>query len=259
MTRLIHKLSDSIDLSSPVNFLLALLACVMATCILAHTISIWAFNIRTPEMMAVYSSIISEQTLITSFVISTFFFTISLSLIRHINELRQELVLKVKYDNLTGLLSREAFLNEMERKDSLQREDAFLLIDADFFKRINDKHGHGVGDKALVTITEALKKGIRSSDAIGRIGGEEFAVHLSNVDKKLALDIAERLRENVLGANETFDYEGVDLSISIGVVVYKRKIDLPTLMQKADELLYAAKENGRNRVEHVLLGSAIMA
>ena len=246
----INRVLDRVNLSSPKTFLAILLACVLITCALSVYISVVAFNIRTPEMMAMYAYEIKHQTIITSGILSTFFFSIFLYLLNHINNLRSALKEQLRYDDLTGLLTREAFLEDFKQHKVQGKNDAFLIIDADFFKVINDTHGHQAGDKALVTITEALKRGIRKSDTIGRIGGEEFAVHLKNVNYDLAVDIAERLRENVKAANKTFDLEDVDLSVSIGAVIYKEKIDLPTLMKKADRLLYKAKENGRNRVEH---------
>lgn len=148
-------------------------------------------------------------------------------------------------------------MNEVKNNETSCETNAFLLIDADFFKRINDTHGHQVGDKALVIITNALKEGIRSSDYIGRIGGEEFGAYLKDTDKERTLEIAERLRLNVKQANTIFGYPDIDLSVSIGAVVYEQNIQLPNLMKKADELLYKAKENGRNRVEHLFLNQAL--
>jgi len=246
----IHKVLDKVNLSSPTTFLAVLLACVLTTCVLSVYISVVAFNIRTPEMMSMYTYEIKHQTIITSGILSTFFFSIFLYLLKHINSLRNILKEQIRHDNLTGLLTREAFLEDFKQHKVEGKNDAFLIIDADFFKVINDTHGHLAGDRALITITKALKNGIRKSDTIGRIGGEEFAVHLKNVNYDLAVDITERLRKNVKEANHNFDLEGVDLSVSIGAVIYKEEIDLPTLITKADRLLYKAKENGRNRVEH---------
>ncbi len=255
----IDKLLERLNLSSPLYFFLTLAGCVLVTCFLSDIISTIAFNIRTPEMMAIYEYEIREQTLITTFLLSTVFFALLLYILNYVNEVRHALSRQVRYDSLTGLLTREAFLGDFKKQKVQKKNDAFLIIDADLFKTINDTHGHLAGDRALIQITEALKKGIRKTDTIGRIGGEEFAVHLKGVNYQLAVDIAERLRENVKAANESFDLEDVDLSVSIGAVIYKEKIDLPTLMTKADRLLYKAKENGRNRVEHNRINNTAIA
>lgn len=255
----VYKILDRINLSSHTNFIAILLGCVLLTCALSDAISLYAFNSSLPEMMAVYEVAIRKQTFITTFMLSATFFCFFLYLLKHTNYLRKELEDKIRRDSLTGLLTREAFLEDFKKQKIEANNDAFLIIDADLFKSINDTHGHLAGDRALVHITNALKKGIRKSDSIGRIGGEEFAVHLRGVNYELAVDIAERLRKNVKAANESFDIEGVDLSVSIGAVIYKEKIDLPTLMTKADRLLYKAKKNGRNRVEHNRINSKAVA
>lgn len=255
-----NTIANRINLSSPINFCFAVIACVLTTCFLSDIITVYCFNIRIPDVMAKHEAEIRLQTFITTASISTVFFSAMLLLIRHVNHLRSALSEEIRYDTLTGLLSREAFLNEVKDNEKIRGINAFLLIDADFFKRINDTHGHLVGDEALITMTNALQQGVRSSDFIGRIGGEEFGVHLKNVDKARALEIAERLRLNVKETNTTFGYADIDLSVSIGAVVYEETIALPDLMKQADELLYKAKKNGRNRVEHIMLrGSAISA
>ena len=246
----VYKILDRINLSSHTNFFFILIGCVLTTCALSDAISLYAFNSSLPEMMIKYEVEIRNQTFITTFILSTTFFSFFLYLLKHTDYLRKELEDKIRRDSLTGLLTREAFLEDFKKQKVEANNDAFLIIDADLFKTINDTHGHLAGDRALIQITQALEKGIRKSDSIGRIGGEEFAVHLKNVNYELAVDIAERLRKNVKAANENFELEDVDLSVSIGAVIYKEKIDLPTLMTKADRLLYKAQENVRNRVEH---------
>ena len=250
MSSRLNKILDRVDLSAPVNFFLVLTGCVLTTCFLSDWISTTAFNLKAPQMMAVYEAEIREQTLITTLILSTLFFSIFLYLMKHIDDLRKLMAEQIRHDSLTGLLTREAFVDDFESQEVDETKDAFLIIDADLFKKINDTHGHIIGDKALIKIAEALKKGIRKTDTIGRIGGEEFVVHLKDVNYKHAVTIAERLRQNVKEANKSFEFEGVDLSVSIGAVIYDEDIDLTTLITKADELLYMAKDSGRNRVMH---------
>ncbi len=174
------------------------------------------------------------------------------ALIRRIELLRRQLHEVVRTDDLTGLLSREAFLHDFRAEfEDCDEEvsDAFLIVDADFFKKINDNHGHIAGDRALVAITNALQKGIRATDRIGRLGGEEFAIHLRGVNKERALEIAERLRKNVMAASHEAEIPDLKLSVSIGAVFYNSKQDVVSLLIAADRQLYRAKDNGRNRVE----------
>lgn len=168
---------------------------------------------------------------------------------------RRKLENTVRHDGLTGLLSREAFLSDVRADlacvcEDARLEEAFLIVDADFFKKINDRHGHIAGDKALLAITGALKKGIRSTDRIGRLGGEEFAIQLRRVDRETALEIAERLRKNVAEAAPIADMPDLKLSVSIGAVTYSSKRELVELLIAADKLMYRAKDNGRDRVEY---------
>lgn len=258
MDKIYEQLIKKLDISTPKTFITVYLGFVIVTCLLADFISTTSFSYFTPGLMEQFGYEVHVQTFVTTFIISGLFFLIFLSQLKRIDHLRRVLSHRIKHDDLTGLLTREAFLENVVR-DNIEIKDALLIIDADFFKNINDQHGHLVGDRALIHITQALKKDIRKSDSIGRIGGEEFAVHLKNVTSQRALEISERLRENVREANATFDVEGVDLSVSIGTVVYEETIALPALMNKADRLLYKAKEKGRNRVEHTQLSSAEFA
>ncbi|MGI9352590.1 MAG: GGDEF domain-containing protein [Rhizobiaceae bacterium] len=173
-------------------------------------------------------------------------------LIHRTETLRRELEHVVRLDDLTGLLSREAFLEDFRNECAQPGDDvsdAFLIVDADFFKKINDSHGHIAGDRALVAITDALSCGIRDADRIGRLGGEEFAIHLRGVDKDKAMEIAERLRTNVMAASGNAEIPDLKLSVSIGAVFYDKKQDIVSLLTAADQQLYLAKGNGRNRVE----------
>ena len=207
--------------------------------------------INLPVLYDHHFAVLQLQTLIVStFSLPVFFMLFAITrkkelLSRQLNEV-------VRTDGLTGLLSREAFLDDFKAENSDRKgevRDAFLIVDADFFKAINDTHGHIAGDKALVAITEALQRGIRSSDKIGRLGGEEFAIHLRDVTKERAKQIAERLRLNVIDASTEAGIPDLRLSVSIGGVFYKTHHDVVSLLIAADKQLYRAKNNGRNRVE----------
>jgi diguanylate cyclase len=133
---------------------------------------------------------------------------------------------------------------------------ALLVVDADYFKGINDRYGHSNGDVALKLIAERLKEEVRANDLVGRIGGEEFGVFLPRVDAASALEIAERIRRAV--AHSAFAPSGVPapISVSIGAAVFHGPISYERLFATADSLLYEAKYLGRNRVAY---GAATLA
>lgn len=152
-------------------------------------------------------------------------------------------------DQMTGLLNRTTFI----RRASEQSEGlsgAVLLVDVDNFKRINDLHGHHVGDTVLQRVAETLKVSIRSTDFCGRLGGEEFAVLLQNCDIDIALAMAERLRINV--GELRLSIPGgqiVTPTISVGVASQKGGHPFEETLQHADRAMYRAKRLGRNRVQ----------
>ncbi len=255
---LIMFLVTKIDLSSRTVFLAVWLACILATCTLAMAIAYTSFEAYLPLIAIQHKSVILNVTFLTTLVISVPAFLFFLSLIRHINSLRTQLGYKVRHDALTGLLAREAFLNDFEEEHSEkenERPDAILVIDADHFKKINDEHGHLAGDKALVAITDAVRKGVRETDRIGRLGGEEFCVYLTNVNMSLARNIAERVRRQVRQASNELGIPGIELSVSIGLVSYSsRQLSCTRILAMADTLLYRAKDGGRDRVEALMVG-----
>ncbi|MEM9329824.1 MAG: GGDEF domain-containing protein [Pseudomonadota bacterium] len=216
-----------------------------------------------PEVYAEKMHVVRMHTWLVSSLLAFPVLAGFLVFIRHIELLRKDLKQIIRRDDLTGILSREAFLedlrSELAQESQDEVSDAFLIVDADFFKKINDNHGHIAGDRALVAITNALKKGIRASDRIGRLGGEEFAIHLKHVDKKTAQEIAERLRKNVMASSHEAEIPDLQLSVSIGAVFYNTKQDVVSLLTAADRQLYKAKDNGRNRVEFELRDSIARA
>ncbi|MGF6272678.1 diguanylate cyclase (GGDEF)-like protein [Massilia sp. UYP11] len=158
------------------------------------------------------------------------------------------------HDHLTGAASRRAFFAFAERELARAGRSGsglgLLLVDADHFKRINDTHGHGVGDQVLRDLVERTRQAIRKIDYCARLGGEEFAVLLPDADGGTVLAVAQRLRaalEHALpaGAGEA----GVSCTVSIGMAMLQPGEHIASLMARADTALYAAKAGGRNRVE----------
>jgi diguanylate cyclase (GGDEF)-like protein len=125
-----------------------------------------------------------------------------------------------------------------------------LFIDADHFKSVNDRLGHAIGDTVLRNISDCLRRGTRSGDYCGRYGGEEFVVVASQLQSDQVEGLAERHRQAV-GLLEIPELGASPLTVSIGAAVYDPSSGetSSTLLQRADAALYAAKSNGRNRVE----------
>ena len=156
-------------------------------------------------------------------------------------------------DSLTNTFNRRSFFMLLDKAVSAANRNqaalSVLLIDLDHFKQINDTHGHRVGDEVLCHFVSVASGCLRAEDVLGRIGGEEFAVFLPNAEMTEAQQIAERLcagvAEQVLKRTEG----DIPLTISIGIAQYKPDDDAESVLGRADEAMYRAKEYGRNRVE----------
>jgi diguanylate cyclase (GGDEF)-like protein len=197
---------------------------------------------------SVWLTVLSFEALL--FTISIAF--ILLAMAKERTELRHRTAAMV--DPLTGIANRRAFLHEAgllaKRHNTTPRPTAVLLIDLDHFKTINDRFGHALGDRVLEIFTEAARQSIRSSDLIGRIGGEEFAAVLSDTSQEKAVAAAERMRETFTQMAREVDGRPVCATVSIGLVHCKELVlDVPELLAQPDPALFFAKENGRNRVE----------
>jgi diguanylate cyclase (GGDEF)-like protein len=126
---------------------------------------------------------------------------------------------------------------------------AALMIDVDFFKAVNDRHGHAIGDHVLQEIAKAIQIAARKDDSVSRIGGEEFMLLCRNADPKEALLAAERLRKMVKALNISVAGISIHISVSIGVANRESTMDdADDMLRAADKALYAAKNAGRDRV-----------
>lgn len=154
---------------------------------------------------------------------------------------------KANTDELTGLANRRSLSSAMAAGDA--SHSALVMLDLDYFKRVNDTLGHPAGDTALKHLAKLLRTALRGGDVAARIGGEEFAIWLPGADLALGMEVAERLR--TLVAERPFRFGGAEhaLSISCGVSACPLPIPHPdNLMVTADAALYRAKREGRNRV-----------
>jgi diguanylate cyclase len=156
-------------------------------------------------------------------------------------------------DSLTGSLSRTAFslIVETRLEAACARGTpggALLVVDVDHFKTINDKYGHDTGDEALRLISEAMASVLRRGDVIGRLGGEEFGIHLPGADMDVMARVAERVRLAVARVDFCPDGTHHPISVSIGCAVHDGQSDFPRVFRVADQNLLQAKRDGRNRV-----------
>ncbi len=173
--------------------------------------------------------------------------------IAEVEALQGELRRQAIHDSLTGLYNRR-YLNETLKRDfaRAKRESkplAIVLLDLDDFKNINDKYGHPIGDKFLISFANLLKLNSRASDAVCRWGGEEFLLLLPDTDLRAALKYAEKLRA-VCGSH-AITHEGVEIqaTVSIGVAAYPvHAANEEDLLVKADKALYSSKNTGKNKV-----------
>lgn len=168
--------------------------------------------------------------------------------------LEAELTREAHLDYLTGLTNRRHFMGlaelEISRANRYEKVLSLLMMDIDFFKRINDTYGHKMGDQVLVKLAEVCNLILREVDTIGRIGGEEFAILLPETGKQEAKEVAERLRTAIANTKiEMQSGEALQISVSIGLAVHSSKDqNIDMLLSSADEALYKAKNSGRNKV-----------
>ena len=163
-----------------------------------------------------------------------------------------ELQMKANVDVLTRLWNRRAIFEiaEIERLKANDTDQlAALLIDIDHFKSINDTHGHPAGDEVLRQFAQRLRQSIRSMDAVGRIGGEEFLVLMADPEPADVAGIAERIRAAEAKSPIQFDGHSIPVTCSVGYAIGAASDPIDGLVSLADQALYRAKSNGRNRVE----------
>jgi diguanylate cyclase (GGDEF)-like protein len=174
-------------------------------------------------------------------------------------EAREALRKKAAHDPLTGLWNQEEILGILEKElDRVERRGGHISVvmaDLDYFKRVNDTHGHLAGDTVLRLTAKSMLSMIRKYDSVGRYGGEEFLIVLPGSDREGASALAERLRLGIEGEIMDTPEGMIRVTFSLGVATYGgrgRHHDVNALVRRADTALYAAKENGRNRVEIAL-------
>ncbi|MGH9518673.1 MAG: GGDEF domain-containing protein, partial [Terriglobales bacterium] len=163
-----------------------------------------------------------------------------------IADLRVRLDQLARTDDLTGLMNRRALEQEGARRMS---GAAAIVVDLDHFKQLNDQHGHGAGDHALRQVAELLRASLGDGDLAARLGGEEFLVLIEAANLAKGVERAERLRQGVAAMRLKVEQREVGITASFGVAVAQGPAESwPSLLQRADGALYAAKQAGRNCV-----------
>jgi diguanylate cyclase (GGDEF)-like protein len=174
--------------------------------------------------------------------------------ITNVKEMQWRLEQEARSDPLTGCANRRYFLElaggEVARARRYPEEVSVLMLDLDHFKDINDRHGHAAGDLVLQRLVLTCRAALREEDAIGRLGGEEFAILLPQTGADRALEVAERLRVAVAGVEIAADGgPPIRFTTSIGVATLAEgDLGVGALLARADRALYEAKSRGRNRV-----------
>jgi diguanylate cyclase (GGDEF)-like protein len=166
---------------------------------------------------------------------------------------KKHLIHLATIDSLTGIFNRREFFvrgqNEIDRSLRYNTPLSLLMIDLDYFKRINDAYGHAKGDAVLKQFADTCNNQIRTTDVFARLGGEEFGMILPGSDNREAQIFAERLREKIECLSIPSESGNISVTISIGITTGTQKnISLTRMMQDADKALYQAKDQGRNRV-----------
>lgn len=157
-------------------------------------------------------------------------------------------------DALTGLYNRRHAMAVLEKEAARAQRDsgyklALVILDLDFFKEINDEHGHLAGDGILKQLTDLAAERVRGSDTLARIGGEEFALILPDTTAEEAWQLAESIRQTIAGTSFRIGEEEKPITLSAGVATWQPEMEsISELLRAADRQLYQAKSSGRNRV-----------
>lgn len=183
----------------------------------------------------------------------------SISYFKRMRRYNEQLESLASHDALTGVLNTRAYRRACDVQVALARRTgqpyAVLFIDLDHFKKVNDIHGHAAGDAVLKTVARRVASSLRSTDILGRIGGEEFSVFLPSTPREGALRLAENLRQAIEQSEPDIGGLRLKVTASIGVAVCEGAAqEISEIQHSADEAMYRAKAQGRNRVS--LFGGA---
>ena len=171
---------------------------------------------------------------------------------QHLNEHTRKLTDLALTDELTQIANRRSFVAsvqaEITRCSRQHCAMAFFLLDIDHFKNVNDTYGHQAGDEVLRQVARLVKTTLREYDIFGRIGGEEFGIFLAQTSRDTAIEVAERLRQQIADEKLHIDGRELRITLSVGIALARDNANFEQLYADADAALYQAKHSGRNRV-----------
>ena len=177
----------------------------------------------------------------------------SLSYFVRMRDYNLQLEQMANHDMLTGVLNARAYYAACEQQIQIASRSgqvyAVLFVDLDHFKAVNDTHGHAAGDLVLKAVAQCMRQAIRQSDALGRIGGEEFSIFMPHTGRTGAMQLAETLRQAIEALQPWTGERRLPITASIGVAACEgRPEPMQAIQQRADQAMYQAKQAGRNRV-----------
>jgi diguanylate cyclase (GGDEF)-like protein len=237
-----EKIVDIVAPRNALDLLLKVAILIGSFTVFDYYVCLIAFRFFEPDL--------AVELTITTFIAAPFgFFVMGIMSVQR--RLKERLHEYAQTDQLTGLLNRQAFLNEARDVFGPGGGGTVLMIDVDHFKSVNDTHGHFVGDICLRQVGEHLRACTRSTDIVGRIGGEEFVVVMPDTNVEIADKISARICAPItIDAVEDFDADlaQFEITMSVGGVMSLPGQDLTELMRHADVAMYHAKDTGRARV-----------
>lgn len=163
-------------------------------------------------------------------------------------DVNQQLHVRSMTDELTGICNRRYIMEELNNLRSATKDEpiSVIMMDIDYFKKINDRYGHAIGDEVLISVSSLMNSRMRRTDHLARFGGEEFFVLLRNTSSDVAVKRADEIRNSV--QNMIWKHDDLKVTISCGVYEVEDIMDIDGILNKSDEALYESKETGRNKV-----------
>ena len=225
-------------------FAITLFSIVLTQLLMYIGYSLFSVDVRLSEII-----IATVAPLIVASLVSWFL----IDLLVKLNFMEKEMRYLATVDQLTKTLTRKEFFEKaIEYKKIARREKihtTFLMIDIDYFKKINDTYGHLAGDEVLRDFGALLNQNKRETDLIGRFGGEEFILRLWDTDVDGAVVYAENIHRNIKKLDLKYNNIEINFTVSIGIspVDIEHQLEINKLIEQADNALYAAKESGRNK------------
>lgn len=234
--------------AGPARWMLAAGYSAAAALVPLRAVDIWQNPVAHPDIFAASNlHIVTFMVLFSITVVGSVAF-----ILMHRERAEAELFRLASFDPLTGLFNRRAFIELAERELARARRArspyAVLMVDLDHFKRVNDEYGHQAGDRVLAGFGDIAKRSLRTEDLVGRYGGEEFCALLPGAAMPMAVEIAERLRQAVSERPLAGLPRAVTVSIGATACNADTGGSLDAAIARADEALYRAKREGRNRV-----------